>query len=182
MILSHSASVRLGHPSVMIASSRWVQRDKLHGEKGRKVGVCPDCACSFFSSDRWQRQTSSKTTSSMAKSFWPQVSAKRTRCHALKLAITGGASKMVKEALLALMKHGCDSIIIGRRQNMLDEAAKELSAASGKRCIPIASDVRDADRMAAAVQQGVTELGRLDFVVCGGQSSRQKICLSHAES
>ena len=64
------------------------------------------------------------------------------------------------------MLDGADAIIVGRRQNVISEAAATLSKKTGRKCIGISSDVRDFAAMEKAVAQGVKELGRIDFVVC----------------
>jgi peroxisomal 2,4-dienoyl-CoA reductase len=80
---------------------------------------------------------------------------------------TGGGSGIGQEVVRGLMQHGCDAVIIGRRKDVLEAAAKELEASTGQRCLAIPSDVRDIDKMAAAAKQCVDTFGRLDFVIAG---------------
>jgi len=46
--------------------------------------------------------------------------------------------------------------------------AKEIEAERpGAKCIAISADVRDIKSMESAVEQTITELGRIDFVIAG---------------
>lgn len=62
---------------------------------------------------------------------------------------------------------GADAVIIGRRKEVIESAAKELSHKSGRRCIGISADVRSSESLKAAAKQATSEFGRIDFVICG---------------
>ena len=62
---------------------------------------------------------------------------------------------------------GCNAAIFGRRQKNIEDAAAELSKATGKKCIGISGDVRKLDTLQDAIKRTVTEFGRIDFVVAG---------------
>lgn len=49
----------------------------------------------------------------------------------------------------------------------LEGSANKLSKATGKRCIPASADVRKTSELEAAVEKTKSELGRIDFVICG---------------
>ncbi|XP_068439260.1 peroxisomal 2,4-dienoyl-CoA reductase [(3E)-enoyl-CoA-producing] isoform X3 [Clinocottus analis] len=63
------------------------------------------------------------------------------------------------------MRHGCDTVIASRNLDKLKEAAKKLSAASGRRCLPLCLDVRQPESIAAAVDETLKELGRVDILI-----------------
>lgn len=84
------------------------------------------------------------------------------------------------------MRHGCEAVIVGRkfvallwssgvtaltsifcRLDRLSQAAKELSATTGRRCIPAQADVRDPKALREAVAVALKEFGKIDFVICG---------------
>lgn len=49
----------------------------------------------------------------------------------------------------------------------IKKTAKELSEATGSRCIPAQADVRYANQLQAAVALTIETFGRIDFVICG---------------
>jgi SDR family mycofactocin-dependent oxidoreductase len=90
--------------------------------------------------------------------------------------ITGGARGQGRAHALALAGEGADVVIADAPNAMADltyplgteddlrETAK-LVDELGRRCVPLALDVRDADAVNAAVAQTVADLGSLDIVV-----------------
>ncbi|KZW02886.1 2,4-dienoyl-CoA reductase [Exidia glandulosa HHB12029] len=80
---------------------------------------------------------------------------------------TGGGSGIGKHVVETMMRHGVDAVIIGRKTDRLTQAANELEAATGRKCIPATADVRDPKSIQAAAKLAVDKLGRIDFVICG---------------
>ncbi|KAF8309815.1 2,4-dienoyl-CoA reductase [Clavulina sp. PMI_390] len=83
------------------------------------------------------------------------------------LFCTGGSSGICKGMTQAMMRHGADAFILGRKQDKGDAAAKELSAATGKKCVFASVDVRKPDTLKAAVAKCIEVYGKIDFVICG---------------
>lgn len=81
--------------------------------------------------------------------------------------ITGGGSGICMGIAEALMAHGADVAIVSRKAERLAESATKLQASTGKKCIPIAADVRDPKAVEAALDTALAALGRLDIVVNG---------------
>ncbi|XP_056153403.1 peroxisomal 2,4-dienoyl-CoA reductase [(3E)-enoyl-CoA-producing] isoform X1 [Lampris incognitus] len=79
--------------------------------------------------------------------------------------ITGGGSGIGLRISEVLMRHGCDTVIASRNLDKLKEAAAKLSAATGRRCLPVCVDVRQPETIAAAVDQALGQLGRIDILV-----------------
>ncbi|CUA73016.1 peroxisomal 2,4-dienoyl-CoA reductase [Rhizoctonia solani] len=67
----------------------------------------------------------------------------------------------------AMMKHGASATIVGRQLDRLTRTANELSASTGRRCIPARADVRSPEQLRTAVDMTISEFGRIDFVICG---------------
>jgi len=65
------------------------------------------------------------------------------------------------------MRHGANATIVGRKLDRLQQAAKELSDATGKACIPAQADVRHPEQLKDAVDKTIQQFGRIDFVICG---------------
>ena len=81
-----------------------------------------------------------------------------------RILVTGGGTGLGKEMTTAFAKLGADTVIIGRREAVLKETAKEIEDATGARCTPIACDIRSA----GAIEDMITEVwtaGPLDGLV-----------------
>lgn len=90
--------------------------------------------------------------------------------------ITGGARGQGRAHAVAMAGEGADIAVadapgamadltypLGTEDDLRETAS--LVEALGRRCLPIAVDVRDAAQVAAAVEQTVADLGSLDIVV-----------------
>jgi len=67
----------------------------------------------------------------------------------------------------SMMKHGVNATIVGRNIERITTSAKELSASTGRKCIPAQADVRRPEQLRAAVETTIAQFGRIDFVICG---------------
>ncbi|KAJ7763132.1 2,4-dienoyl-CoA reductase [Mycena maculata] len=83
------------------------------------------------------------------------------------LFCTGGGSGICRGMTEALMRHGASATIVGRKVDRLTQAAKELSEATGQKCIPCQGDVRHPKTLQDAVAKTIEAFGRIDFVICG---------------
>lgn len=81
--------------------------------------------------------------------------------------VTGGGSGICYGMVEALMAHGANAVILGRRADVIKVSAATLSKKTGKRCIGISADVRSPESLKAAVAESVKEFGRIDMVICG---------------
>uniref|UniRef100_A0A3Q4I1W5 Peroxisomal 2,4-dienoyl-CoA reductase [(3E)-enoyl-CoA-producing] n=1 Tax=Neolamprologus brichardi TaxID=32507 RepID=A0A3Q4I1W5_NEOBR len=93
--------------------------------------------------------------------------------------ITGGGSGIGLRIAEIFMRHGCDTVIASRNLDKLNEAAKKLSAVSGRRCLPLCIDVRQPDSIMAAVDEILKEFaGKLLLLcspfLCSELATRQK--------
>jgi citronellol/citronellal dehydrogenase len=81
--------------------------------------------------------------------------------------VTGGGTNLGKAAAAELVRCGADVVIVGRRQEVLKEAAGEL----GIRCSCVPGDIRDREGAEAIVSAVLDRHGRLDFLLnnAGGQ-------------
>jgi citronellol/citronellal dehydrogenase len=81
--------------------------------------------------------------------------------------VTGGGTNLGKAAAAELARCGASVVIVGRRQEVLEEAAEEI----GGRCAPVPGDIRDPEDAAAIVREVLERHGRLDFLLnnAGGQ-------------
>jgi 2,4-dienoyl-CoA reductase [(3E)-enoyl-CoA-producing], peroxisomal len=81
--------------------------------------------------------------------------------------ITGGGTGICRGIALAYAGLGADVCIVSRKQEVLDQAASELSQVSGRSVAGIAADVRDPDAIGRAVAHALERFGKLDTLVNG---------------
>lgn len=81
--------------------------------------------------------------------------------------VTGGGSGICKGITAAFLAHGASAAIVGRNEARLTAAAEELSGATGSECIATPADVRDPQRVEAAIDATLARFGRIDIVVNG---------------
>uniref|UniRef100_A0AAY5KCW4 Peroxisomal 2,4-dienoyl-CoA reductase [(3E)-enoyl-CoA-producing] n=1 Tax=Esox lucius TaxID=8010 RepID=A0AAY5KCW4_ESOLU len=74
--------------------------------------------------------------------------------------ITGGGSGIGLRVAEVLMR----CLLIGPAPFLL-QAAKKLTAATGRHCLPLATDVRQPQTISAAVDETLKELGRIDILI-----------------
>ncbi|KAH7330563.1 hypothetical protein B0J17DRAFT_701269 [Rhizoctonia solani] len=87
--------------------------------------------------------------------------------HGKVLFCTGGGSGICRGMVEAMMKHRANATIVGRKLDRLTTTANELSAYTGRQCIPAQADVRSPEQLRAAVDATISRFGRIDFVICG---------------
>lgn len=79
--------------------------------------------------------------------------------------VTGGGRNIGRQICLALAGHGCD-VVVNVRSNLAEaEAVAAEVAALGRRALPIAADIADADAVNGMVERARRELGRIDVLV-----------------
>ncbi|KAF8996145.1 2,4-dienoyl-CoA reductase [Cyathus striatus] len=83
------------------------------------------------------------------------------------LFCTGGGSGICRGMTEAVMRHGANATIVGRKLDRLTQAAKELSEATGRECLAVSADVRQPATLKEAVSETIEKFGRIDFVICG---------------
>jgi peroxisomal 2,4-dienoyl-CoA reductase len=79
-------------------------------------------------------------------------------------ANSGGICSIQVEAL---MRHGCNAAIFGRRKELSIKAANDFEKKTGKKCLGLSGDVRDYDSLCKAVKETLDAFGRIDFVIAG---------------
>jgi len=65
------------------------------------------------------------------------------------------------------MLHGANAVIFARKKGRLEAAAKELEEQTGRECLAVTGDVRDAKSVEAAVDMALAKFGRIDILVNG---------------
>src|SRR5215472_3497148 len=67
--------------------------------------------------------------------------------------VTGGGTGIGRGIAEALARHGADVAIVSRKAENLGPAAEQIAAATGRRCLALAADVRQAEAVDAAVDR-----------------------------
>ena len=88
--------------------------------------------------------------------------------------ITGGSDGIGKAAALSMSKEGANVVIVARGQEMLDQAAEEIRAATEGVVVPISADVTGSDTAERVVQTTLDRFGRLDILVNNAGTSMAK--------
>jgi 2,4-dienoyl-CoA reductase [(3E)-enoyl-CoA-producing], peroxisomal len=81
--------------------------------------------------------------------------------------VTGGGTGICRGIAEAYARFGADVCIVSRKQDVLDTASAELSAATGRKVLGVAADVRDPDAIKNAIARTVETFGKLDTLVNG---------------
>jgi 2,4-dienoyl-CoA reductase [(3E)-enoyl-CoA-producing], peroxisomal len=67
----------------------------------------------------------------------------------------------------AVMRHGANAAIMGRKVDRLTKAAEDLSRSTRNTCVATPGDVRSYEDVQKAVADTIKKFGRIDYVICG---------------
>lgn len=79
--------------------------------------------------------------------------------------VTGCSTGLGVQMAKALASQGANIVALARRQNLIDEVAKELTEQYGVKAIGVACDITDSERVTAAVDTVMKEFGRIDILI-----------------
>ena len=79
--------------------------------------------------------------------------------------VTGGGTGIGKQFATALASQGAQVAILSRRQEVLDEAAKEIEKKTGAEIFPISTDVTDPESIKESHQAILDKFGKVDILV-----------------
>ena len=78
--------------------------------------------------------------------------------------VTGASSGLGRDAARAYAEYGADLVLCARRQDRLEEVAKEIEA-MGRKAVVAPCDVVNEEQVKAAVQKGVDAFGKIDILL-----------------
>ncbi|MGW6334634.1 SDR family NAD(P)-dependent oxidoreductase [Nocardia rhamnosiphila] len=79
--------------------------------------------------------------------------------------VTGGSRGLGREMVLAFAAAGADTVIVSRKLDSCAQLAAEVTAATGRRALPLACHVGDWDAQQQLVDRVYDEFGRVDILV-----------------
>ncbi|MFB0520195.1 MAG: glucose 1-dehydrogenase [Desulfatiglandales bacterium] len=94
--------------------------------------------------------------------------------------VTGGGTGLGKGITTALVQAGAEVAIVGRRLEVLENTAKELSQQNGK-VIPIQADVSNLSNIKKIVDHSLEVFGKIDFLFNNAGTIRRAPSEEHSE-
>src|SRR5579863_4208546 len=86
--------------------------------------------------------------------------------------VTGGGTGIGAATARLLADHGADVAIAARTVEDLERTSHAVEAATGRRCLPVRTDVKDEAQVIDLVQRTAEELGRIDILVNNAGGTR----------
>src|SRR5438045_592933 len=125
--------------------------------RGSAAAVTSDATSAAARSQRWTR----RARLCIMRPFYPEaVMYASDLLRGRTIVVTGGGSGLGAEMARRFAELGAQAVLLGRRQEKLDEVAAQIRAAGGT-AIAMACDIRDA----AAVERAATHVGSVDGLV-----------------
>ncbi len=79
--------------------------------------------------------------------------------------VTGASTGLGVQMAKALASQGAKIVCLARRQNLIDEVAKELTDTYGVEAVGIKCDITDTDRVNEVVDEILAKFGRIDILI-----------------
>jgi NAD(P)-dependent dehydrogenase (short-subunit alcohol dehydrogenase family) len=79
--------------------------------------------------------------------------------------VTGGSHGIGKAVAQELAREGVNVVVCARHREALEETARALAQATGRRIVPIPTDTTNWESVSRMVETTLTELGRIDILV-----------------
>jgi NAD(P)-dependent dehydrogenase (short-subunit alcohol dehydrogenase family) len=88
------------------------------------------------------------------------------------VVVTGGSKGIGRAIARRLAVEGADVAICARDAGVLEATAREIAAATGRRCVPIPTDMTRLDQIGRLMAEAERALGRIDILVNNAGASR----------
>ena len=79
--------------------------------------------------------------------------------------VTGCSTGLGVQMAKALAKQGCNIVAVARRQELIEEVAKELTETYGVETLPVRCDITDTENVEACVDAVLEKFGRIDILI-----------------
>lgn len=94
--------------------------------------------------------------------------------------VTGGGTGLGKGMAAALVQAGATVLIVGRRKEILEKAARELGQFGGP-VVPFSADLSKLGVIPKVVEKAIQELGKIDFLINNAGTTRRAPCEEYSE-
>ena len=88
--------------------------------------------------------------------------------------VTGGGTGIGAATARLLARHGAAVVIAARTVEDLERTAHDVESTTGRRCLPVPTDVTEEDDVVRMVERTVEELGRIDILVNNAGGTRMR--------
>ena len=88
--------------------------------------------------------------------------------------ITGGSDGIGKAAALSMAKEGANVVIVARREDVLEQAVKEIKTATEGSVVPLALDITTDGASQKMIKTATDNFGRVDIIVNNAGTSMAK--------
>lgn len=78
------------------------------------------------------------------------------------IVVTGGGTGLGRAMASYMLELGANIVIASRKQEVLDEAAREMMADKGGKVLPLSCDIRHIDQVEDLLAKALNEFGRVD--------------------
>ena len=79
--------------------------------------------------------------------------------------VTGCSTGLGVQMAKALANQGANIVVVARRQNLIEEVAKEIEKEYGVKALPVRCDITDTDNVNAMVDEVIAKFGRVDILI-----------------
>ncbi len=86
--------------------------------------------------------------------------------------VSGGGTGIGAATAQLLASYGADVVIAARTVEDLERTSKEVEGSTGRRCLPVPTDITDEEQVVSLVQRTIDELGRIDILVNNAGGTR----------
>ncbi len=86
--------------------------------------------------------------------------------------VTGGGTGIGAATAHALARHGADIAIAARTIEDLERTAAAVEGATGRRCVPVPTDVKVEEQVIALIERVVADLGHIDVLINNAGGTR----------
>jgi NAD(P)-dependent dehydrogenase (short-subunit alcohol dehydrogenase family) len=86
--------------------------------------------------------------------------------------VTGGGTGIGAATAAVLAAHGADVVVASRTREELDDVATRIERETGRRALPIVTDVKDEAAVARMTERAHDEFGRIDILVNNAGGTR----------
>jgi citronellol/citronellal dehydrogenase len=86
--------------------------------------------------------------------------------------ITGGGTGIGAATARLFAEHGADVVIASRTAAELEKVGAEVESNTGRRCVPVPTDIKDEEQVVRLVERTMEELGRIDILINNAGGTR----------